>query len=86
MNVLKSTNFSQTFVTAMGSPFSATIVNLVMEDFDTDVISKLDYTTYFYKMYVDDCFICNPKNKPLKNCNSNLRSNIKNQSTFLIYV
>lgn len=57
------TFYSQIFGTAMGSPISSTIANLVMEELENVVISSLDYIPAFYKRYVDDCILCIPKNK-----------------------
>lgn len=55
--------YSQIFGTAMGSPISATIANLVMEELENAVLKKLNYKPIFYKRYVDDCLICIPRDK-----------------------
>lgn len=58
--------YSQIFGTAMGSPISSTVANLVMEELENDILNKLVKKPIFYKRYVDDCLLCIHKNE-LKN-------------------
>lgn len=46
--------YRQIFGTAMGSPISPVIANLVMEKLEQVSISKLSFELLFYKRYVDD--------------------------------
>lgn len=55
--------YSQVFGIAMGSPISACIANLVMEEVENEILSSLDFTPTFYKRYVDDCLLCIPADK-----------------------
>lgn len=48
---------------AMGSPASATIANLVMEELEQDRINCCPENIFMYKRYVDDCFLIVPKNR-----------------------
>ncbi|XP_076299355.1 uncharacterized protein LOC143218195 [Lasioglossum baleicum] len=50
--------YKQVFGTAMGSPISPLIANLVMEKLEQDSISKLPFELVFYKRYVDDVITC----------------------------
>ncbi|KAK9891941.1 hypothetical protein WA026_017424 [Henosepilachna vigintioctopunctata] len=47
----------------MGASISSIIAQLVMEDLECDVISKLDFSLPFFYRYVDDCITAIPKNK-----------------------
>ena len=47
----------------MGSPLSATLANVVMEESETKIINELTYYIKFYYRYIDDTSICLPKNK-----------------------
>ena len=47
----------------MGSPLSATLANIVMEEAETKIINELTYYIKFYYRYMDDTLICLPKNK-----------------------
>ena len=47
----------------MGSPLSATLTNIVMEQAETKIINKLTYYIKIYYRYIDDTLICLPKNK-----------------------
>ena len=47
----------------MGSPLSATLANIVMEESETKIINELTYYIKFYHRYIDDTLICLPKNK-----------------------
>lgn len=59
--IYNDTLFTQIFGTAMGSPISPHIANLLMEE--KEIIAKLNYTPYFYKRYVDDCILCISKHR-----------------------
>ena len=66
--VLNSTYFiynNETYVqkcgVAMGSPVSATIANLVMEDLEDEVLNLNNLNIDFYRRFVDDIIIaCDP--------------------------
>ena len=58
---LKTTQFAckcpyyqQVFVTAMGSPVSAVIANMVMEDVEQRALATSPVKPFFWKRYVDD--------------------------------
>lgn len=46
--------YQQTFGTAMGSPVSVTVADLVMEEIEQQAISTFDPSPRFWKRYVDD--------------------------------
>ena len=46
--------YRQTFGTAMGSPVSVTVANLVMEDVEQGALAMTDVHPRFWKRYVDD--------------------------------
>ena len=48
--------FKQTYGTAMGSPVSVSIANLVMEDVEERALASYDIQLPFWKRYVDDVF------------------------------
>ena len=50
--------YKQVFGTAMGSPISPVIANLVMERLGTISLSKVPFQLKFYKRYVDDIITC----------------------------
>ena len=47
----------------MGSPLSAILTNIVMEEAETKIINELTYYIKFYYRYIDDTLICLPKNE-----------------------
>jgi len=68
--VLSSTSFlfngkyyKQIFGSPMGSPLSLILADVVMEDFETQSLQKLDFEIYTYYRYVDDIFMIIPKIK-----------------------
>lgn len=63
----------------MGSPLSATIANLVMENLETNCISKLSFSLPFYKRYVDDIItaIKIGDSNELLNCFNNYHNKLK---------
>ena len=50
--------YKQVFGTAMGSPISHVIANIVMERLETFSLSKEPFQLIFYKRYVDDIITC----------------------------
>ena len=48
--------FKRTYGTAMGSPVSVSIANLVMEDVEERALASYDIQLPFWKQYVDDVF------------------------------
>ena len=46
--------YQLTYGTAMGSPVSVTIANLVMEDVEERALATIDIPLCFWKWYVDD--------------------------------
>ncbi|XP_076298582.1 uncharacterized protein LOC143217825 [Lasioglossum baleicum] len=56
--MFNGTYYKQVFGTAMGSPISPVIANLVMEKLEQASISKLPFELVFYKRYVDDVITC----------------------------
>ena len=55
--------FQQTFGTAMGSPVSVSVTNLVMEDVEERALSTFDVDLPFWKRYVDDTCTAVPRNR-----------------------
>ena len=47
----------------MGSPLSATLANIVMEEAEIKIINDAAYYIRFYYRYIDDTLICLPKSK-----------------------
>ena len=65
--VLNSTFFQynaeyyiQHFGTAMGSPLSSIIAELIMEEMEENLIPEIKEHITFFKRYVDDCLLCCP--------------------------
>ena len=50
----RSTHYKQTFGTAMGSPVSVTVANLVMEEIEEEALSTCELVPQSWKRYVDD--------------------------------
>ena len=48
------THYQLSFGTAMGSPVSVTVANLVMEKIEDLALSTFEHTLQFWKRYVDD--------------------------------
>ena len=53
--------YQQTFGTAMGSPVSVTVANLVMEDVEQRALATCEAQPPFWKRYVDDTLTALPK-------------------------
>ena len=53
--------FQQVFGTAMGSPASVTVANLVMEDVEQRALTSCTIQPPFWKRYVDDTFTALPQ-------------------------
>jgi len=67
---LNSTNFAfhgkhykQVFGTAMGSPVSSVVANLVMEDIETRALETFTHPPRLWKRYVDDTFVIMKRSK-----------------------
>ncbi|XP_076671980.1 uncharacterized protein LOC143370931 [Andrena cerasifolii] len=56
--LFKGVYYKQVFGTAMGSPISPVIANIVMERLETISLSKVPFQLIFYKRYVDDIITC----------------------------
>ena len=52
--------YKQIFGTAMDSPVSVTVANMVMENVEQRALSTFDYQPLFWKRYVDDTFTALP--------------------------
>ena len=52
--VFEGTYYKQVFGTAMGSPVSAVIANLVMEDIEHRALTTAPVSLSFWKRFVDD--------------------------------
>ena len=48
------THYQQVFGTAMGSPVSVVIANMVMEDVEQRALATSPVKPFFWKRYVDD--------------------------------
>ena len=53
--------YQQVYGTAMGSPVSVTVANLVMEDVEQRALNACAFPPAFWKRYVDDTFTVLPK-------------------------
>ena len=53
--------YQQIYGTAMGSPVSVVVTNLVMEDVDEGALSRFRSPLRFWKRYVDDVFTAVPR-------------------------
>ena len=60
--VFRGCYYQQTFGSAMGSPVSVTVANLVMEEIEQKALSTFATPPMFYKMYVDDTLTALPMN------------------------
>ena len=56
-------HYQQIFGTAMGSPVSVTVANLVMVDVEEHAIESYDIILPFWKRYVDDVCTIVPKDR-----------------------
>ena len=56
-------HYQQTFGTAMGSPVSVTVANLVMEDVEGRALATTDIPLRFWKRYVDDTCTALPRSR-----------------------
>ena len=61
--VYDDTYYQQVFGTAMGSPVSAVIANLVMEDVEQRALASSPVKPLFWKRYVDDVISAVSKNE-----------------------
>ena len=52
--------YKQIFGTAMGSPVSVTVANMVMGNVEQRALSSFDYQPLFWKRYIDDTFTALP--------------------------
>ena len=52
--------YKQIFGTAMGSPVSVTVANMVMGNVEQRALSSFDYKPIFWKRYVNDTFTALP--------------------------
>ena len=60
--VFRGCYYQQTFGTAMRSPVSVTVANLVMEEIEQKALSTFKTPPRFYKRYVDDTLTALPMN------------------------
>ena len=57
----RDTHYQQSFGTAMGSPVSVTVANLVMEEIEDIALSTFEHAPKFWKRYVDDTITALPE-------------------------
>ncbi|XP_062716395.1 uncharacterized protein LOC134291940 [Aedes albopictus] len=55
--------YHQQFGTAMGSPLSPILADMVLDELIDTVVQRLDYVINFLKKYVDDFFLVLPRDK-----------------------
>ena len=73
MQKVSKINNQQVFGTAMGSPVSAFIANMVMEDVEQRALATSPVKPFFWKRYVDDVISAvsgNEAERPLSHLNS----------------
>ena len=58
--MFQNTHYKQTFETAMGSPVSATVANLVMEEIEEEALSTCELVPQFWKNDVDNTLTALP--------------------------
>lgn len=63
MFLFNKTLYKQIHDTAIGSPLSSTVANLVMEELQSWALKQIDFAPPFYVRYVDDIITAVPKNK-----------------------
>ena len=63
LNAYQGQFYQQSFGTAMGSPVSVTVANLVMEDVEQRTLSTYSHPPPFWKRYVDDTCTALPPNE-----------------------
>ena len=61
--VFEGTYYQQVFGTAMGSPVSAVIGNLVMEDVEQRALMSAPVNPSFWKRFVDDVIFATSENE-----------------------
>ena len=62
---LRGKVYQQTFGTAMGSPVSVMVANIVMEDVEERALTSYEIQLPFWKRYVDDiCTVMGPTPTP----------------------
>lgn len=66
----------------MGASISSVVAQLVLENLEETVISKLDYPIQFFFRYVNDCLLAVPENKKESILNSFNAYHQKLQFTF----
>lgn len=57
--------YRQKIGTPMGSSISPILADIVMQDLKENVIKNFNFEIVSYKRYVDDTFLCVPRNKIL---------------------
>ena len=80
--VFEGTYYQQVFGTAMGSPVSTVIANLVMEDIEQRALATAPVETLFWKRFVDDVF--SAVSKDLIECLLNHLNSIEQSIQFTV--